>query len=116
MKVWTRNDTKEWIHQVENRIEDIDYHLRRTIDWCESRGVWDDKKVLILSLLTIIWVCWMREEPVSYVEVLEILGLDEKVVGDDKLYSLGEKYYNLTHEEMLEIILSDLDREDHFPS
>ena len=29
MKYWSRNDTKEWIVQLEHRIEDIDYYQRR---------------------------------------------------------------------------------------
>ena len=116
MKPWTREDTKDWISQLEHRIEDIDYYLKVTLDWCEDRGVWDDKKIFILSLLTIIWVSWMREETVSYMEILEILGIEQIQLEEDKIYSLGDKFYNLNHEEMLEMILSDLDDSDHFPS
>lgn len=116
MKIWTRSDTKEWIHQLENRIEDIDYYLKKTIEWCEEREIHDDRSVLILNFITVIWVSWMRNEPISYVELMDILGLPHMVVGDDRLYSLGEKFYDLDHEQMLEIVLRDLGKDDYFPS
>ncbi len=115
MKIWTREDTKEWIHQVENRIEDIDYYLKRTLEWCEEREIYDERSVLLLNFITIIWVCWMRGEPISYVELMDIMGLPNMVIEDDKLYSLGDKFSDLDHEEMLTIVLRDID-DGYFPS
>ena len=43
---WTRLDTQHWIDQLEHRIEDIDYYLNRTLEWCEDRGVYNDQAVL----------------------------------------------------------------------
>jgi hypothetical protein len=35
-KIWSRDDTKEWVIQLEHRLEDIDYYLKKTVDWCEE--------------------------------------------------------------------------------
>lgn len=110
MHIWTREDTKHWIAQLEHRIEDIDYYLKKTVEWCEDNYVYDDRKVFMLSFLTIIWVSHMREEPISYVELLEILGMPEMIVGDDKIYDLGPELSNVEHEQLLSIILKDLNR------
>ena len=48
---WSRDDTKEWIVQLENRIEDIDYYLNRTVEWCETNGVWDNEKVYDMTYI-----------------------------------------------------------------
>lgn len=36
MKPWTREDTHKWVIQLENRLEDIGYYLKRTLEWCEK--------------------------------------------------------------------------------
>jgi hypothetical protein len=110
MKPWLREDTKEWIAQVEHRIEDIDYYLKRTLEWCEINDVYRDEQVFMCSFLTCIWVCRMRNEQVSYNELLEILGLESHTVPDtDKLYDLGPMLENLDHEEILNLAVK------HFP-
>ena len=76
-KSWTRNDTRDYIHRIESRLEDIDYYLKRTVEWCEHNGVWENKKVLICSLVTCIWVCSMRNECISFKEIVEIMGLKD---------------------------------------
>ncbi len=111
MKPWTRNDTKEWIHQLENRLEDIDYYLKQTINWCENNDVYDDRIVLMLSFLTVIWVSHLRDEPISYIELLEILGLSSLIQGEDKLYDLGPHLKNLDHEDMLKMVLKDIGKD-----
>jgi hypothetical protein len=108
MKPWTRDDTKEWIAQLEHRIEDIDYYLKKTVEWCEDHYVYDDRKVFMLSFLTVIWVSHMRNEPISYVELLEILGMPEMIVGEDKIYELNAEFENFDHEQILEMILKNL--------
>lgn len=116
MKPWTREDTKLWIGQLEHRIKDIDYYLRKTIEWCEDHYVYDDRHVFMLSFLTVIWVSNMRNEPISYVELLEILGMPELITGEDKLYNLGPDALNVDHEQLLNIILKGIKNNgDHLP-
>lgn len=117
IKPWTRDDTRFWISQLEHRLEDIDYYLKETIEWCENNDIYDDRQVFILSFLTVIWVSHMRDEPISYVELLEILGIPEMVTGEDKIYELCPEFLNITHEELLKIIHKDLDNNgNYFPS
>jgi hypothetical protein len=109
MKPWTREDTKEWIIQLENRIEDIDYYLKETTRWCEDNFVYDDKTVFMCSFLTCLWVCHMRNEIISYKELLEILGLEHMYTGEDSIYNLGPQLKNVEHEDLLKLIVRRLD-------
>lgn len=102
MKPWTRADTQEWITQLEHRLEDIDYYLKRTTDWCEEYGIDDDRLVFLCSFLTCIWVSSLRDEPISYTELMELLGVEEYEIEEDKIYELGEKFLDLDHNELLE--------------
>ncbi len=109
MKPWTRDDTKYWISQLENRIEDIDYYLKETIRWCEDHYIHDDRKVFMCSFLTCVWVCHMRNESITYKELLEILGLENMYTGEDSIYNLGPNLKNVDHEELLNLITRRLD-------
>lgn len=105
-KSWTRNDTRDYIHRIESRLEDIDYYLKRTVEWCEHNGVWENKKVLICSLVTCIWVCSMRNECISFKEIVEIMGLkDFEDLELDKIYSVTPEFQNLDHEEILTLLI-----------
>lgn len=107
MSPWTRHDTQTWISQLENRVEDMDYYLRRTVEWCERNGIYDDKKVFVCNFLTCIWVSHQRGEQISYKELLDILGLEDLEFGEDKIYDLGSKFKDLDHEEMLDLLSKD---------
>lgn len=109
--MWTRNQTKEWIAQLENRIEDIDYYLNETVRWCETYGVWDDQKVFTLSFMAILWVAHMRNEEITKRELLEILGIKDWESAEDLIYELNGPIKNADFEEMLEIVLNRFDDE-----
>jgi hypothetical protein len=108
IKRWTREHTKEWIIQLENRLEDIDYYLKRTVEWCENNGIWDDEHVFILSFMTILWVSNMREESVTKKEIFELVGIEGWEETIDQEYQLGKEYQNLDFEEMLNFVVSKL--------
>jgi hypothetical protein len=108
-KPWTRDDTKEWIIQLEHRLEDIDFYLNRTVEWCENHGVWDDEKVFTLSFITVLWVANMRGEDVSKRELLEILGIQGWDAVDDLVYELSAESKNLDYEELLLTVLDRFD-------
>ena len=103
-KFWSLDDTRDWIAQVENRVEDIDYYLRQTVAWCERHNVLDDNRVFMCSFLTIVWVSHQRSEQVSYREMMEILGLGHLEIEDDKIYDLGAQFANMEHEDMLQLV------------
>lgn len=114
MKPWTREQTKHWIAQLESRISDIDHFLKKTLDWCENRFIYDDRQVFMFSFLTVIWVSHMRDEPISYIELLEILGIPEMIVGEDKTYDLGPELSNISHEQLLDLIYKGLNKGDNY--
>ena len=112
MKYWSRNDTKEWIAQLEHRIEDIDYYLDRTIDWCEEYGIDDNRVVFMCSFLTCIWVSHMRDEPITFTELMEMLGVDEWDSDEEKIYELDDKWAQLDHHEFLEQVVETFTDDD----
>lgn len=115
---WTRNDTKDFIHRVESRIEDLDYYLKRTVEWCENNGVFENKRILMCCLISCIWVSSMREEVISFKEIVEIVGLEEFEDSNlDKVYNICQEFRNLEHEEILEMLISkSADWNGYFPS
>ena len=101
---WFREHTQEWIAQLEHRLEDIDYYLNLTVAWCEERNITDDRTLMSCAFITCIWVSHMREEPISYKELLEFVGLSHLDDGYDKIYGLGSILSQLDHEEVLQLI------------
>jgi hypothetical protein len=116
MKYWSRDDTKEWINQLEHRIDDIDYYLDRTLAWCDEYGIDNQRVVFMCSFLTCIWVSQVRGEPISFIELMEMLGVEEWETSndnEDKVYELDECFVNLDHYELLEQAVDRLrDAED----
>lgn len=101
MQIWTREHTRQWIHTLESRIQDIDHYLKSTIAWCEDHYIYDNDTVFMLSFITVLWVSNMRDEPISYNELLEILGLENLKSGQDCFYDLGDQFLELDHKELL---------------
>lgn len=102
MTPWTRDDTKSWIDNLEDRIDDIAYYIDQTIHWCDENGVDDDHVVFICSFLTCIWVSQLRGEDITLVELMEMLGIDEVQDFEEKIYELDASYLNMAHVELLE--------------
>lgn len=111
-KPWTRDDTKEWIIQLEHRIEDIDYYLNRTVEWCEEYGIDDNHVVFMCSFLTCIWVSTMRGEPITFTELMEMLGVEEWEADEEKIYEMDEIWLDLEHHELLEKAVEMCNKED----
>ena len=105
MKPWTRADTKEWIYRLENRVEDIDFYLKRTLEWCEDNAVYSDRIVLICCIMAITWVCHLRNESISKKELFEILGIDDVNQIDDEVFTFNKKYEDMELEELLQFVV-----------
>lgn len=103
---WTRDNTKHWVAQLENRIEDIEFYLRRTIEWCEENEVYSDNLVFVCSVMTLSWVCHLRGEELSRREVFEILGIDNWNAIEDAMLEFNPKYEDMQLEELLELVVS----------
>jgi len=103
--MWTREDTRYWIKQLEHRINDINYYLNQTVEWCENNYIYDHDRVFICSFITCIWVCHQRDELITYNELLEMLGLENMVIDEDKIYELDGQYIDFSHEEVLEAVI-----------
>ena len=101
---WTRDQTREWIAHLENRLEDIDYYLNRTVEWCEDHGVYNDQAVFACAVMTVVWVSSMRQEPLSKREVLELVGIQDFYNAEDQEYNLSPQFQNYELEELLELV------------
>ena len=106
MKAWTRDDTKEWVSQLENRIEDIQFYLSRTLEWCEENEVYSDRIIFVCSIMAIVWVCHLRKEPISKHELFEILGIENWNDVEDAVFEFNPIYENMEIEELLQFVVS----------
>lgn len=112
MKYWSRDDTKEWIIQLEHRIEDIEYYLERTTQWCDEYGIDDPKVLFMCRFITCVWVSYMRSEPITFVELMELMGVQEWEADEEKIYELDDCWGELDHYELLEKIVDTYREED----
>jgi hypothetical protein len=103
---WTRDNTKHWVAQLENRIEDIEFYLRRTVEWCEENEVYSDNTVFVCSVMALTWVCHLRGEEISRRELFEILGIENWNAIEDAVLELNPKYEEMQLEELLELVVS----------
>ena len=108
MKPWSRDDTREWIQHILNRVEDIHYYLERTDEWCDHNQIHDHETRFTCNFLTVLWVSRMREETISYKELLEILGLSHLEISEDKIYDLGNEFRDVDHEELLRLVTKQI--------
>jgi hypothetical protein len=106
-RVWSRSHTQHWITQLENRIEDIDYYLNHTVNWCEERGIDNDQAVFVCAVMTVVWVSHMRNEPLSKREVLEMVGISDYYNTEDAEYSLSERFHGTELDELLEMVVEN---------
>ena len=101
MNYWSRENTKEWIAQLEDRIEDIAHYLEKTTKWCDENGIDDERIVFMCCFLTCIWVSQLRCEEITYIELMEMLGMAPLESDEEKLYELDDRYADCTHRELL---------------
>lgn len=107
MQPWTRDQTKIWIRQLENRLEDIGYYLDYTVAWCERNDIDHEQIIFACSILAVIWVSHMRCEPLSKKEVLELLGFNDLDEIEDEEYSLNSNFHNMDLDDLLEIVVQN---------
>jgi hypothetical protein len=103
-KHWNIYDTKLWINQLENRIEDIDYYLNQTVKYCEDNNIINNETVFTLSFLTVLWVSYMREEPISRREIFEILCIKDWENLPDSPVELGAKLADFDLQDLLNLV------------
>lgn len=103
-KNWNIYDTKLWINQLENRIEDIDHYLNHTVKYCEDNDIINNETVFTLCFLTVLWVSYMREEPISRREIFEILSIKDWEDLPDSPVELGAKLGDFDLQDILDVV------------
>jgi len=104
-KPWTRKDTQIWINQLENRIEDINFYVNHTLHWCDEHYVTDEQPLTACIMVTILWVCMMREETISRREVMELLGIGNWDEVEDFEYMLDDRFKDMELDDVLDEVL-----------
>jgi hypothetical protein len=108
MKPWLRDDTKDWIAQLENRIEDIGYYLIQTSEWCEEREIDRHQTVAACMIITILWVTHMRDESISKREIYELIGIQDWFDAPEEVCELHQKYKGCELEDLLNLAIDNL--------
>lgn len=104
MKPWSREDTRDWIAQLELRVEDINYYLNETVHWLEDHDIERDEVCFACAMMALVWVAYQRSEPITRWELMEILGVKDYESMPDEELELGEKYRSLDLEHVLESV------------
>ena len=112
MRPWTREDTKCWIEALEGRLEDITYYLDRTNQWCEENYIDDERTVFMCCFLTCIWVSQLRGEDITYIELMELLGVEQAQNLEEKIFELDDEYLGLEHDQLLKAAVAKLEKDD----
>lgn len=108
MKYWSREDTKHWVAQLENRIDDIEYYLCETMKWCDDSDIYREDAVFACMLMTVLWVSTQRGEPLSKREAMELLGVQDWEQVEDEEFVLGPQYENVELADLLEQVCQRL--------
>lgn len=105
MTAWSRNDTKDWIAKLENRIEDLQFYLSRTKEWCEENEIYSEKVIFVCNVMAMVWVSHLRNEPISRHELFEILGIETWNEIEDAIFEFNPAYESLELEELLRLVV-----------
>jgi hypothetical protein len=111
MTPWTRENTKCWIEALEGRLEDITFYLDRTTQWCEDNYVEDERTIFMCCFLTCVWVSQLRGEDISYIELMELLGVSSLASQEEKIFELDDEYLGLEHDQLLRAAVAKLEKD-----
>ena len=106
MTPWTRQDTQYWITTLETRIDDIEFYLNRTTEWCNDREIYKPFAVMACMIITVLWVSHMRKELVSKREIFELVGVSDWYNAPEEEYFLSDEYGDMDIDELLDIAAS----------
>jgi len=115
-KPWIREDTKEWITQMENRVQDMQYYLEEAILWLSVHGYHHPDMTIACLTMTCVWVANMRNEPITAHEIMEMIGADtEEVEIKDDIFELAPNYHGWEIEEIWYHVIRQYDDPDYHP-
>lgn len=108
--IWSRAHTQEWYLQLENRLEDMEYYIERTLLWCEDHGIHTQEKTLACCVMTIVWVSQMRNETVTMQEIFEIMDIRHwSEVDANSVVELGIDVTSMDLDQILEMVVDKFD-------
>lgn len=115
-KPWSRNDTQEWIAQMENRVADMQYYLEEALLWLTTYGYHHPHITIACLTMTCVWVANMRNETITSHEIMEIIGAptDNLELSND-IFELSPQYQGWDIEEIWYHVIRQYDDPDYHP-
>ncbi len=111
IKVWERTDTQEWISALECRVNDLEYHKKLAIEWCEEHDITNPDHVVKCLIATFAWVSYMRFEQLSYGELYDLLNIPpetSQAIGDNINFDHVFEFKLGVGESELETVLEEI--------
>lgn len=107
---WDRNSTREWITQLTNRVDDVAYYKKETTDWISKNEITDVNIITKSLIATCIWVSYMRQEPISFGEICDFLGISIDIMVNPTVSNIDD-LYEISDPEYAAIELNDILKE-----
>jgi hypothetical protein len=61
--------------------------------------------------LTCVWVSQLRGEDISYIELMELLGVASLASQEEKIFELDDEYLGLEHDQLLRAAVAKLEKD-----
>ncbi len=112
-KPWERTDTQEWIGIILGRVNDLQYHKKLTVDWCENHNISNPDHVVKCLIAAFTWVSYMRGEKLSYGELYDLLNIPvetAEAIGDKIDFNHIFEFKDGVGESELETVLEEISK------
>lgn len=113
---WSRNDTQEWIAQMETRVADMQYYLGEALLWLASQGYCRPEITIACLTMTCVWVSNMRNEQITAHEIMEMIGAStEDAKTPNSIFELAPQFKGWDIEEIWYHTVRQYDDPDYHP-
>ena len=115
-KPWLRNDTQEWIAQMENRVADMQYYLEEASLWLSVQGFCRPEIMIACFTMTCVWVAHLRGEQITSHEIMELIGAStEDISMKNYVFELAPNYQEWQIEEIWYHVVRQYDDPNYHP-
>lgn len=113
---WMRENTQEWIAQMENRVADMQYYLQEALLWLALNGYNRPEITVACLTMTCVWVAHMRNECITSHEIMELIGAEtDEVNTPDDIFELSSDYKSWQIEEIWYHVIRQYDDPNYHP-
>jgi hypothetical protein len=108
MTPWTREDTREYIQNLEEEIEIYLTYKLRVESYLESKGYFADNTVLYVKcyILAFAWISHHLDRELSIRMIYDLIGIENDVDPNQGLV-LAENFLVLDFNELMDLVIQD---------